>query len=198
MNYADLKDPLPQGMAPPTDPLIIVGSSAVAIQLALLLEKKSCHAFVMCPHVIVPSHFDCTKRVDDPLAFLFTLDVQHIRYSRDHFVQSIEYDANKKIFCVATDKETRFASCVVLCSDNEIKKYAQHAKRYNGLFLCADGAQINGTIDDVKLHLQLDTTHIKTPTIEQTNVIVDSLPIVVQSETAPTKKSWFSKCFCRC
>ena len=174
------RDPKPIEIPMQCEFAIVIGANEVAYDLALRLHKMGWVPLLLSTTEIIASHWDdCSAlRMDSELQrlreFKAQLEDAKVKQLANNFVQELHFDLKTQLFRVRTLQDLKEQSfigmSVVLCSDNEVKKYKSAMYKYRGLFMCTHKEHIVETLDSVTFHLRLATEDIRSQLVESADI----------------------------
>lgn len=144
--------------------VIVFGSTPVACELVLELQKKYWNPLFLCTNEILNTYwcgqveeFDNLRKKVDEVKITKVMDTR---------LESLEYRDQDQLFLVKTNQGDFIAMCVVLCSESAIYTYRSYMGKYRGLFTCGVSKKIPDTLEDVEFHITLTTEQLRAKLVE--------------------------------
>lgn len=203
---------------PPCEYAVVIGSTECAYEIALALFEMGWNPVILATNEIIPSYWtDCTAlQADAKLQKLQELRTRvmekKIRIVPNNWIQDVEYaGAQYEVFavkslqyCVSNSETIHNSSTLhrvvamslVLCSENEIRKYKAATKQHRGMFVCAKEKDVPKAIEDVCFHLTMVTGQLRSELVERSDKqsveripkVTDSISENITSDTPLPKK----------
>lgn len=166
--------------------VIVFGSTPVACELVLELQKRHLHPLFLCTNEILNTYW--CGQVEELDNLRKKVDEAKITKVMDTRLESLEYRDQDQLFQVKTNQGDFIGMCLVLCSESAIYTYRSYMGKYRGLFTCGVSKKIPDTIEDVEFHINMITEQVRAKLVESAPS-VDNMVLAPQPlSSLPSRK----------